>query len=102
MPGLVVRYDYLWRDEQQRGREEGAKHRPCAIVVAYRVDENGRQSVVLCPITHSPPRSTNDAIEIPARVKQHLGLDDAPSWIVTGEVNVVDWNDPGITPISSP
>lgn len=99
-PGLVVRYDYLWRDEQQRGREEGAKDRPCAIVIAYNADESGRQSVVLCPITHSPPQSARDAIEIPAKVLLHLGLDDQLSWIVTREVNTVDWNDPGIVPVS--
>lgn len=99
-PGLVVRYDYLWRDEQQRGRDEGAKHRPCAVILAYKADEGGRQSVVLCPITHSPSQSANDAIEIPAKVLRHLGLEVDRSWIVTREVNTVDWNDPGIAPVS--
>ncbi len=99
-PGLVIRYDYLWRDEHQTGREQGAKDRPCAIIIAYDGKVSGRRSVVLCPITHSPPQSTSDAIEIPARVLLHLGLDDGRSWIVTYEVNTVDWNDSGIVPVS--
>ena len=33
VPGLVVRYSYLWLDEHRRGREEGVKDRPCAIVL---------------------------------------------------------------------
>lgn len=96
-PGLVVRYDYLWRDEAIAGRREGAKDRPCAVVVA-RVAESGDEFVLLAAITHSPPNDPDAAIEIPPRVKQHLGLDDARSWIVTSELNSVAWVDPGIVP----
>jgi hypothetical protein len=52
------------------------------------------------PITHSPPRSAADAIEVPHKIKQHLGLDDERSWIVTTEVNRIAWDDPGIVPAS--
>jgi sugar phosphate permease len=34
IPGLVIRYSYLWHSEYVRGREEGQKDRPCAIVAA--------------------------------------------------------------------
>jgi hypothetical protein len=34
--GMVVRYAYLWRDEHQRGQEEGVKDRPCAILLAVQ------------------------------------------------------------------
>jgi prevent-host-death family protein len=88
-PGLVIRYDYLWRDEAARGREEGAKARPCAIVVALQAGKDREAQVLLAAMA---------AIEIPPRVKQHLGLDDERSWIVTAEVNAVAWNDPGIVP----
>lgn len=97
---MVVRYDYLWRGEQQLGREEGMKDRPCAIVIAHAADDNGARRVVLAAITHSAPASTDGAIEIPAKVKQRLGLDDARSWIVTREVNSVDWDDAGLVPIT--
>lgn len=32
--GMVINYSYLWHDEKMRGREEGVKNRPCAIVIA--------------------------------------------------------------------
>ncbi|MGE3477663.1 MAG: hypothetical protein AB7H70_17820 [Rhodospirillaceae bacterium] len=39
VPGLVIRYSYLWRDEFLKGREEGVKDRPCALVlVTYAED----------------------------------------------------------------
>lgn len=97
-PGLVIRYDYLWRDEAMRGRQEGPKDRPCAIVVARLANEGKDAYVLLAPITHSQPANPKAAIEIPPRVKQHLGLDDARSWIVTAELNSVAWTDAGIVP----
>lgn len=96
--GLVIRYDYLWRDEARHGRQEGAKDRPCAIVIA-RSGEGLDAMVWLAPITHTPPTDATAAIEIPAKVKAHLGLDDARSWIVTSEINGVAWSDPGIVPV---
>jgi len=36
VPGLVIRYSYLWHSEHLAGREEGEKDRPCAIVAALR------------------------------------------------------------------
>ena len=95
--GLVVRFDYLWHEEAQRGRIEGAKQRPCAIVVA-QTGQGSSARVWLAPITHSPPRQASDAIKIPPRVKAALGLDDVPSWIVTTELNSVAWDDAGIVP----
>ncbi len=42
--------------------------------------------MVVAPITHTEPSSSN-AIEIPPRVKQRLGLDAEQSWIIVDEVN---------------
>ena len=97
--GLVIRYDYLWRDEAWRGRQEGSKDRPCTIVIARSGD--GPDALVwLAPITHTPPTDPKAATEIPPGIKAHLGLDDARSWIVTSEINSVVWSDPGIVPVS--
>ncbi len=92
-PGLVIRYAYLWRSEHERGREEGTKDRPCAVVLATTRDGDATR-VVVAAITHTPPRDTTDAIEVPAAVKARLGLDHERSWIVTSEVNVFTW--PGL------
>jgi hypothetical protein len=72
--------------EHRRGTEEGNKNRPCAIVAVHQVIQ-GREVVTVVPITHSRPADTADAIEIPAALKRHLGLDDLPSWVVVTETN---------------
>jgi hypothetical protein len=96
VPGLVIRYSYLWHTEQIQGREEGQKDRPCAIVAAIRSDETGGTRVLVLPITHSPPEQTSLAVEIPAKVKHRLQLDNAPSWVVLTEWNEFVWPGPDL------
>lgn len=90
-PGLVISYAYLWRHEHNRGLEEGRKDRPCLIVLAVRKAGQKPPRVTVAAVTHSAPLAGACAIEIPARVKQHLGLDDERSWIILDEVNQFDW-----------
>ncbi len=97
-PGLVICYSYLWAKEHNGGREEGLKDRPCAVVAARQIIE-GREVVTVLPVTHTPPHAIADAIEIPAALKAHLGLDDLPSWIVLTETNDFLWPGPDIRPI---
>jgi hypothetical protein len=80
--GLVVRYSYLWLREHLEGREEGTKDRPCAIVLALHNHE-GETQVLVVPVTHSPPETIADALELPPAVKQHLGLDAERSWVAS-------------------
>jgi hypothetical protein len=95
--GLIVRYDYFWSRAADAGRDQG-KDRPACLVVAS--DSLTRPSyVVLLPITHSPPDAGTIGIEIPARVKQAIGLDDAPSWVIVSEYNVDEWPNAGLLPI---
>lgn len=94
-PGLVIRYSYLWERESASGREEGAKDRPCAVVITLR-DEGGRTRVYALPITHTAPAKADDAIEIPAVVKTRLGLDSEQSWIVLNEANFFAWPGPDL------
>lgn len=54
---------------------------------------------MLLPITHSPPTADTVGVEIPAKVKQALGLDDAPSWVVVSEYNVDEWPNAGLSPL---
>jgi hypothetical protein len=90
-PGLVIRYDFLWKHESQDGQEHGLKDRPCAIILASTVRDDGSRDIVLCPITHNPPEPGQNAVEIPLKVALHLGLDDVRSWIKTHEVNTLVW-----------
>jgi hypothetical protein len=91
-PGLVIRYAYLWRDEQRRGFEEGRKDRPCAIVLAVARAE-GRPRVVVAAITHTPPAAGTGAIAIPPLTAKRLGLDEVPH-----ELNIFTWPGPDIRP----
>jgi hypothetical protein len=96
-PGLVVRYDYLWQREATSGRQQG-KDRPACLIAASDARANPR-FVVLLPITHSAPDAETVAIELSREVRQALGLDDAPSWVVVSEYNVDEWPNAGLSPI---
>ena len=90
--GLVISYSYLWRRESEAGQIEGSKNRPCAIVLAVRRDgPEGATIATIAPITHTAPRDPGVAMEIPPKVKQHLGLDSERSWIVLDEFNEFAW-----------
>ncbi|HVY32935.1 MAG TPA: growth inhibitor PemK [Caulobacteraceae bacterium] len=95
VPGLVIRYSYLWRREYLEGREEGQKDRPCAIIAALRSDAGVTRALVL-PVTHSLPSHPALAIEIPPKVKLRLGLDDERSWIMLSEWNEFVWPGPDL------
>ena len=97
---MVIRYAYLWRSEHARGLEEGAKERPCAVLLAV-TDEAGDRKVLVVPITHTPPRDLALAVEIPAATKRRLGLDDERSWIVVAEANRFTWPGPDLRPMKS-
>jgi hypothetical protein len=94
--GLVIRYDYLWKPEKLKGRAEGSKHRPCAVVVVI-----ANERALVCGITHTQPDSPEDGVEIPSRERARLGLDQERQWVITSEANIVDWDDPGIVPLPS-
>lgn len=97
VPGLVIRYSYLWRAEHLAGREEGVKDRPCAVILVTQ-DADGERVVTVLPVTHAPPRDPTLAMEIPAATKMRLGLDDARSWVVLTEANRFIWPGPDLRP----
>ena len=96
--GLVISYSYLWRRESERGREEGRKDRPCVIILSVEHSEAER-IVTVVPVTHSRPADSRLAIELPLRVKLHLGLDDQPSWVMLDEGNRFLWPGYDLRPI---
>ena len=97
-PALVIRYAYLWHEEFLRGLEEGSKDRPCAVILALQ-DDNNEQVVTVLPITHTPPKNSADAVEIPSVTKKRLGLDDERSWVVLTESNRFIWPGPDLRPV---
>jgi hypothetical protein len=96
-PGLIVRYDYLWTHEAAAGRDQG-KDRPACLIAATDSLTRPRY-VVLVPITHTPPTPDTIGIAIPPKVRQALGLDDQPSWVIVSEHNVDEWPNAGLSPL---
>jgi hypothetical protein len=97
VPGLVIRYSYLWAEEYGGGREEGVKERPCAIILVG-TEDSGERVVTVLPVTHSPPSDPGLAVEIPQTTKRRLGLDDARSWVVLSGANRFVWPGPDLRP----
>jgi hypothetical protein len=59
-------------------------------------DEEGDIKVLVVPVIHSPPENGAAAVELPPRVKQHLGLDTERSRVVLSESNLFDWPGPDL------
>lgn len=96
IPGLVIRYAYLWRDEALRRREEGTKYRPAVIVLAATDDGENGTTVLVAPITHRRPTDPDAGVVIPPHTGARLGLDADPSWIVVSELNRFQWPGPDL------
>jgi hypothetical protein len=98
-PGLVIRYAFLWSHEQTQGRDEAAKDRPCAIVLASRKLRDGTVRTVVAPITHRPPDDPAASVAIPSKVAAALGLDAGEHWIRVDELNVFGWPGYDLRPV---
>jgi hypothetical protein len=96
-PGLVIRYDYLWRWQAAAGRDQG-KERPACLVAAMDSTTSPRFVVILA-ITHTQPDKDTVGVEIPAKVRERLGLDDVPSWVIVSEHNVDERPNAGLAPL---
>jgi hypothetical protein len=68
------------------------------VVVATEKRPHGTQLLVV-PVATRPPRPGDSAVEIPPRVRKHLGLGDERCWIVSDELNRFTWPGPDIRPI---
>jgi hypothetical protein len=99
--GWVFRYSYLWHWQFVEGREEGDKDRPALVLAIVAHLDDGMPAVRVLPITHSPPKNPDEAIEIPPATKRRLGLDDERSWIVLTESNRFVWPGPDMRPVDS-
>ena len=95
--GDVIHYSYLWSHEYAARREEGVKDRPAAVVALVQVAD-GRDEVVVLPITSTPPAEAGEAVEIPAETRARLGLQREPCWIVVTEYNRFVWPGPDLRP----
>lgn len=98
-PGLIICFSYLWDSEHASGDEEGSKNRPC-VIASTRTDAQGNKIILALPVTHREPDDRENAVEIPRKVKEFLGLDNARSWIVLSEANETEWPGCDVRPVS--
>jgi len=70
------------------------------VVLAAQKRPHGTELVVV-PVTTRPPNAGIAAVEMPPRVREHLGLGDARCWIMCDEMNRFTWPGPDIRPIRS-
>jgi hypothetical protein len=94
--GLVVHYGFVWPSADRRAPPDADKYRPCLIVDLEQVEEaalNGRviTRVTYLPISHVAPRPGEQALAIPPRVAQHLGLTSERSYLYTSYAVEDDW-----------
>lgn len=87
----------MWAHEADAGRDEGTKERPVVVVVAVRKRSHGSELLVVPVATRSPQPDTA-AVEMPPRVREHLGLGNDRCWIVCDELNRFAWPGPDIRP----
>ncbi len=90
--GMVLHYSFLWKHEAVRGLEEGAKERPVVVLVLLA---DGEEAVV-APVTTQRPEAGAPAVELPARVRAHLGLDAEKCWISLATLNRFVWPGPDL------
>lgn len=82
--GVVIRFQFLWAREAERGETEGRKPRP--TVVGFRLRN---ERLLLFPITTKAPKPGQFAREIPETEKRRAGLDpQLRSWVLLDEVNI--------------
>ncbi len=94
--GLVVHYGFVWAGTGRRRPPDAGKDRPCLIADLEHVREpalNDRPvtRVTYLPISHVAPRAHEQAIPIPPRVAQHLGLTAERSFLYTSYAIEDDW-----------
>ena len=92
--GNLVAYEYLWLS-QENTRHDGAKAYPVALIFAKKIIASLTLAYAV-GMSHKPPHASEKAIEVPKKLKRHLGLDEDRSWIYTDQLNEFTWPGPDL------
>ena len=87
-PGDIILYPYRWaREAQDQRSPEGAKERPCGVVVVA-VTASGQTHVLLAAISSKGPGTNQEALALPEIERRRAGLDPhREAWIYVSEAN---------------
>jgi hypothetical protein len=84
---VLPSYPYLWRDRRARGEEGGRKQRPVCVALAVAASD-GRTHLALLAISGTPPRTEQQAIEVPALERRRIGIGHwREAWLYVSEYN---------------
>lgn len=99
-PGLVIGYDFLFREDEEAGLENANRPHPSAVIL---VTQNGpNQRVSLVGISHSPPSPSEAQYRMkltPSECRE-IGLDEGDHWVNLRDVNSFDWPGYDLVPIA--
>lgn len=68
-----------------------------ALIFARKIIANVTMAYAV-GMSHKAPNSSEKAVEVPTKLKRHLGLDEDPSWIYTDQLNEFAWAGPDLRP----
>ena len=95
--GLVIRYNYLFFEDAEKGLEEAPYDRPCMILRVLPLDvPGGGLRIYILPITHTAPKPGTAGILLPVKTSRRLGMDDDQSWLILDDVNDFIWPGPDV------
>ena len=97
-PGEVINFSYLGEREYRKGRDEGIKDRPVAVVLVRQMVDEITQLIVT-PMTTKPACKDQVAIEVPQAARAQLGLSAERSWMIADEANRFAWPGYDLRPI---
>ena len=86
--GHVVAYPYLWKWQADLGRDEAEKERPACLLMVVKDQARNLTHLVILPISGTPPKSDQIALEIPVLELKRAGLAEAKrGWVTVSEYN---------------
>lgn len=99
-PGLVIGYEFLYREDAAAGLENAARAHPCAIVLVAGSNPAPRVSVVA--VSHAPPPESAalDYMQLTPPEARQMGLDSGDHWVNLRDINSFDWPGYDLKPIA--
>ena len=100
VPGLVIGYEFLFREDAAAGRENANRPHPCGLIL---VTEDGpHRRVRLVAISHSPPSPSEAGhhLQLTSAECRQMGLDSGDHWINLRDINSFDWPGYDLRPIA--
>lgn len=90
-PGLVIGYDFLFREQADADMGNSEKPHPAAIILVVKEDVQTRVS--LLAISHSPPGSGDEAYRLKLTTAEcrQMGLESDDHWINLRDINAFNW-----------